>query len=71
MQDKAADRKGNTFSWTVVCTMAKGGVVHSEGTARYDGDQMEADVKTSTTRPQSLPIETSVHVTGRYVGPCD
>jgi hypothetical protein len=65
------DRSGDTVSWAGTCTTPDGGTVHSEGTARYEGDQMEADVKTETTPPHGAPMETAMHVTGRYIGPCD
>jgi hypothetical protein len=66
------DRSGSTVSWAGTCTTPDGGRVHSEGTAHYDGDQMEADVKTQTTSPQGgAPRKTSLHVTGRYLGPCN
>jgi Protein of unknown function (DUF3617) len=66
------DRNGNTVSWAGTCTMPDGGTVHSVGTAHYDGDRMEANVKTQTSAPQGgAPMETSLHVTGRYLGPCN
>jgi len=66
------ERNGSTVSWTGTCTMPDGGTVHSQGTAHYAGDRMEADVKTSTTPPQGgASTNTSMHVTGRYLGPCN
>lgn len=66
------DSGGGTVHWDSVCTQASDGTtVHSEGTARYTGDTMAADVKTVVTGPGNPPNETAQHVTGHYLGPCD
>lgn len=65
------DRSGNTMTWAMTCSTAAGGTMHMEGTARYDGDHMEADVKNHLTEPQGRSFETAAHSTGQYLGPCD
>ncbi|HTV89028.1 MAG TPA: DUF3617 domain-containing protein [Stellaceae bacterium] len=62
---------GGTVSWAGSCTGSDGGTMHMEGTARYDGDRMEADITNRVTPPQGSPIESSLHVTGQYLGPCN
>ena len=61
---------GATISWTTTCTMPEA-TVHSEGTAHYDGDRMEADFTTRTTHAGGPPMQVSQHVNGRYIGPCE
>jgi hypothetical protein len=63
------ERNGGTISWASTCHMAEA-TVHSEGTATYQGERMEARYSSRTTRPDAAPIEVSQHVTGRYLGPC-
>ena len=63
-------QEGATVSWASTCTMPEA-TVHSEGTAHYDGDRMEANFTTRTTHASGPPIQVSQHVNGRYVGPCD
>jgi hypothetical protein len=65
------DRSGGTASWAMTCATPEGGTMHIEGTAHYDGDQMEADVHNTMTSAQGQSFETSVHATGQYLGPCD
>ena len=62
-------RRGGTVSWATTCTMPEG-TLHSEGTAHYTGERMEADFTSRTTRPGAPPIDASSHVEGRYLGPC-
>ncbi|HEX6443067.1 MAG TPA: DUF3617 family protein [Stellaceae bacterium] len=63
-------QEGATVSWASTCTMPEA-TVHSEGSAHYDGDRMEANFTTRTTHASGPPIQVSQHVNGRYVGPCD
>lgn len=63
-------QEGATVSWASTCTMPEA-TVHSEGTAHYNGDRMEADFTTRTTHAGQSPIQVSQHVNGRYLGPCD
>jgi|SRR5579884_1578953 len=65
------DRNGGTVSWVTTCTTPDA-TVHSEGTARYSGDRMDASFRSRTTpRRGGQPMEASNTVTGRYLGPCD
>ncbi len=61
------DRSGGTISWIVDCQTPQG-TTHSEGTAHYAGDTMEA---TTARQPGGAANESSQHVTGRYLGPCN
>jgi Protein of unknown function (DUF3617) len=63
-------RSGGTITWATTCTMPDG-VLHSEGTAHYTGERIEADFRTRTTRPDGPPMKATSHVVGRYLGPCD
>lgn len=64
------DRSGGTVRWESTCTQASDGTaVHSEGVAHYTGDA--ADVKTVVNSPDCRPNDTTQHVSGHYLGPCD
>ena len=65
------DSSGGTVRWESNCTQPDGSVVHSDGAAHYTGDTMEATVKTRVSGGTGGTSETSQHVTGRYLGPCD
>jgi hypothetical protein len=67
----AVNKNGNTVTWETSCTQSDGSVVHSDGTARYTGDTMEAMIKTRVTGGTGGISETSQHITGRYLGACD
>jgi hypothetical protein len=63
------DRGAGSIAWNMDCQSPQG-TWHSEGEARYHGDTMEATFK-SRMAGGPAPGETSQHVTGRYLGPCD
>jgi Protein of unknown function (DUF3617) len=63
------DRDGGNISWATTCTTAAA-TVHSEGTAHYRRDTMEARYTSRTTSAGAPAVEMSQHVTGRYLGPC-
>jgi uncharacterized protein DUF3617 len=63
-------QNGATVSWASTCKTPQA-TVHSEGTAHYNGDRMEANFTTRTTHASGPPIQVSQHVDGRYLGPCD
>ncbi|HYM72005.1 MAG TPA: DUF3617 family protein [Stellaceae bacterium] len=65
------DSQGGTVTWETTCTEADGSVAHSEGVAHYTGNTMEATMKTRISGGGNRPTETSQHITGRYLGPCD
>jgi hypothetical protein len=63
---------GGTVTWETTCTQPDNGtVVHSQGVAHYAGETMEATMKTQITGSNGAPNETTQHITGRYLGPCD
>ena len=64
------ERSGGTISWATTCAMPEG-TLHSQGTAHYTRDRMEADFTSRTTRPDGPPLDATSHVVGRYLGPCD
>ncbi|HML09957.1 MAG TPA: DUF3617 family protein [Stellaceae bacterium] len=65
------DSSGGTVRWESTCLPSDGTTVHSEGVAHYNGDTMEADMKTVVTSSNGQATETTQHVTGHYLGPCD
>jgi hypothetical protein len=65
------DRSGGTARWAMDCPQRNGGTVHTEGTAHYSGDTMEADSTTRVEVTGRPPQTTTQHVTGHYLGPCD
>jgi len=65
------DSSGGTVRWETNCTPQGGTLVHSEGVAHYLGDMMEATVKTRISSNGGPANETTQHMTGRYLGPCD
>jgi len=67
----AVNKNGNTVTWETSCPQSDGSVVHSDGVAHYTGDSMEATMKTRVTGGTGGISESSQHITGRYLGPCD
>ena len=65
------DVAGGTVHWETTCTQPDGGTVHAQGEAHYTGDTMEATMHTQISGGGNPPSETTQHVTGRYLGPCD
>jgi hypothetical protein len=62
-------RSGNVINWTTSCQAAQGTVV-STGVARYRGDTMDASMNTRAPNGSGGFIDTTQHITGRYLGPC-
>lgn len=66
------DISGGTVRWETTCTQQSDGTsVHSEGVAHYAGNAMEANVKTVVINPGGPSNETTQHLIGHYLGPCD
>ena len=65
------DSSGGAVHWESTCTQADGSVVHSDGVAHYAGNTMEATLRTQISGGSHPMSETSQHITGRYLGPCD
>src|SRR5258708_3257920 len=65
------DSSGGNVRWETNCTQSDGTTIHSEGNAHYAGNTMEANVKTRISGGGGPPKETSQHLVGRYLGPCD
>lgn len=64
------DSSGGTVRWESTSTQASDGTaVHSEGVAHYTGDT--ANVKTVVNSPGGRPNDTTQHVSGHDLGPCD
>jgi Protein of unknown function (DUF3617) len=64
------DKQAGTVNWETTCKTPDA-TVHSKGTAHYAGDKMEATIKTIVSNAGGRPNESSQHMTGRYLGPCD
>ena len=62
---------GGTVTWETSCAQSDGSVVHSDGVAHYTGGTMEATLKTRVSGGTGGTSETTQHITGRYLGPCD
>ena len=62
---------GGTVTWETTCAQPDGGVAHSTGVAHYTGDTMDATLKTRVSGGTGGTSETTQHLTGRYLGPCD
>ena len=65
------DSSGGTVHWETTCSQTDGSVIHSDGVAHYAGDTMEATMQTRVSGGTGGTSETTQHVTGRYLGPCD
>ena len=64
------DKQAGTVNWETTCKTPDA-TVHSKGTAHYAGDKMEATIRNIVSNAGGRPNETSQHMTGRYLGPCD
>lgn len=64
------DHNAGTVRWVTSCATPQG-TVHSDGTAHYTGDKMEATLITRSVDPAGKAQESSQRITGRYLGPCD
>jgi hypothetical protein len=63
------ERKGSVITWSTSCKGAQG-TVESAGTARYSGDTMVANLNVHAPNGRGGVLETTQHITGRYLGPC-
>lgn len=63
------ERQGNTVHWIASCTTPHG-TVHADGTATYTGDTMQSTGSFHTASKDGHSIDTTRHVTGKYLGPC-
>lgn len=63
------ERKGSVIAWSTSCKGAQG-TVESAGTARYSGDTMVANLNVHAPNGRGGILETTQHITGRYLGPC-
>lgn len=72
-KNENVDVSGGVVRWNTTCAPSNAGgvTVRSEGEAHYNGDTMEADIKTATTGGNMPVQETKEHITGRYLGACD
>ncbi len=64
------DRRGGAVTWAMTCNTPRGPIL-SAGSGRYAGDTMEASLTARVPGPNSQPVDTPGHITGRYLGPCD
>ncbi|MBV8778307.1 MAG: DUF3617 family protein [Alphaproteobacteria bacterium] len=65
------DKHGGAVQWESTCSQPDGAVVQLDGAAHYSGDKMEATFKTRISGGGNPTSETSQHISGRYLGPCD
>jgi len=64
------ERNAGTVRWVTSCATPQG-TAHSEGTAHYTGDKMEATLMIRSVDSGGHVQESSQHITGRYLGTCD
>lgn len=62
-------RDGTAISWRTTCHGAQG-TAESAGSARYSGDTMVATMNTRTPNGSGGYLDTTQHITGRYLGAC-
>ncbi len=61
---------GNTVSWTVKCTDAKGMVIESTGSGVYSNTTFEGKARNVMTNPQGEKTIANMTMKGRRTGPC-
>jgi len=64
------DRRGSLVTWAMTCNSPRG-EIHSAGSARYAGNTMEGTVTARSPGPDGQPVDTPVHIAGRYLAPCE
>ena len=64
------DRRGSLVTWAMTCNSPRG-EIHSAGSARYAGNTMEGTVTARVPGPNGQAVDTSGHIAGRYIAPCD
>lgn len=65
------ESNGGAVRWDTTCAQPDGTVIHAEGVAHYTGDTMEATLKAQVSGGGNPQSETTQHITGHYLGPCD
>jgi Protein of unknown function (DUF3617) len=65
------NNNGGTVTWETACPQSDGSVAHMDGVAHYTGNTMEATMKTRVSGATGGASETTQHITGHYLGPCD
>jgi uncharacterized protein DUF3617 len=64
------DRRGGLVTWAMTCNSPRG-EIRSAGSARYAGNTMEGTVTARIPGSDGQPVDTPVHIVGRYLAPCD
>jgi hypothetical protein len=64
------DRRGSLVTWVMTCNSPRG-EIRSAGSARYAGSTMEGRATARVPGPDGQPVDTPVHIAGRYLAPCD
>jgi hypothetical protein len=62
------NRSGNTYTWAMHCKTSDG-EMDSSGTGTYTGDSMTSKVKIKG-NSHGQPVDMTIDITGRYLGPC-
>ena len=62
------DHSGNTYTWATHCK-THDGEIDSTGSGTYEGDLMTSKIKIKGTS-HGQPVNMSMDMTGRYLGPC-
>jgi uncharacterized protein DUF3617 len=63
------ERQGPRITWSMTCTNPQG-AVHSDGTAQYRGDTMDATLINHFPAASGTMTDLTQRITGRYLGPC-
>ena len=61
-------RSGNTYTWAMHCKTSDG-EMDSSGTGTYNGDSMTSKVQIKGSS-HGQPVDMTMDMTGRYLGPC-
>lgn len=63
------DRNGGDVQWASTCNGPQG-AMHADGEMHYQGDTMDANMRTHATGPNGQPADITQHTTAKYLGPC-
>ncbi len=63
------ERQGPRIIWSMICTNPQG-AVHSDGTAQYHGDTMDATLINHFPAANGTVTDLTQRITGRYLGAC-
>lgn len=63
------ERNGGDVRWAATCTGPQG-TMQADGEAHYTGDTMDATIRSHASVSNGQPVDTTQHITAKYLGPC-